>query len=293
MSSFFRISVFLVVLAVVAGAFLWWRHQRPALPKVAAPVAPAAVPPVPVAPALVPQAPIVRYPVPSAVEPTRSVLPAPDDADAHVKSALIDLLGRKSVLSFLRLDGIVRRIVATVDNLGTDNAPASMWPVNPTGGALETERDTGGETGGKEGRVVISAKNADRYAAFVRLAEGFDTQRAVRIYVRLYPLFQTAYEDLGSPGKYFNDRVVEVIDNLLSTPMLAEPIKVKRLEVDGGVVGDGRLYVFDDPSLETRSAGQKILMRMGRENAGKLMAKLADIRRRIVTGAVTRPTSAK
>lgn len=293
MSSFVRISVVLLVLAAVGAAFLLWRHQRPALPTVAAPVAPAAVPAASVTTPLAPRAPVVRYPVPSAVEPARSALPAADDADARVKSALIDLLGRKAVLSFLRLDGIVRRFVATVDNLGTDNAPASMWPVNPTGGSLETERESDGETGGKEGGVVISAKNADRYAAFVRLAEAFDTQRAVRIYFRLYPLFQAAYEDLGYPGKYFNDRVVEVIDNLLATPMFADPVKVKRLQVDGAVVGAGRLYVFDDPALESRSAGQKILLRMGRENAGKLMAKLADIRRRIVTPAVTRPTSAR
>ena len=38
------------------------------------------------------------------------------------------------------------------------------------------------------------------------------------VYERLYPLFQQAYEDLGYPGKYFNDRLVEVIDHLLQTP---------------------------------------------------------------------------
>jgi hypothetical protein len=282
MSSRSRVVGLLMVIAVAGGAFLWWRYLRPTLPRDSVSVAPAVVPPVPAAtleaPAAAPsRAPPIRYPVPSVLEPTRSALPSLDHADAYVKSALIDLLGRKSVFSFLRLDGIIRRFVATVDNLGTDNATASMWPVNPTGGSLETE--------GKDGGTVISAKNADRYAAFVRLVAGIDTPRAVSLYRRLYPLFQTAYQDLGYPNRYFNDRVVEVIDNLLATPMPAEPIKVKRLVVDGAIVGDGRLYIFDDPALEASSAGQKILLRMGPQNAGILMATLADVRRRLVTSA--------
>ena len=71
------------------------------------------------------------------------------------------------------------------------------------------------------------------------------------LYVRLYPLFQRAYEELGYPGQYFNDRVVEVIDSLLATPNVTEPIKVKRITVDGGAPSaGGGLYVFEDLSLE-------------------------------------------
>ena len=195
-------------------------------------------------------------------------------SDAYLENALIDLLGRKAVRSFFGLDGIVRRIVATVDNLATDNASAERWPVNRTAGRLETEIRDGG--------IAISAKNADRYAAFVHFAEGIDTRRAVALYVRLYPLFQNAYQDLGYPGKYFNDRVIEVIDNLLATPAVAGPIKVKRFEVDGGSPSSGGLYLFEDPALEVRSAGQKILLRMGRGNAAKLMTKLVEARRELV-----------
>ena len=180
-----------------------------------------------------------------------------------MKDALADLLGRKAVLSFLRLDSVVRRFVATVDNLGTDNAPAPMWPVHETAGALVVES--------RDDATVIGPKNADRYAGFVSLAEDVDTGQAARLYVRLYPLLQLAYEDLGYPGKYFNDRVVEVIDNLLATPAVAEPIKVKRVAIDGAVVGrSGGLYLFDDPTLESRSAGQKILLRLGHDNSAKL-----------------------
>jgi hypothetical protein len=42
------------------------------------------------------------------------------------------------------------------------------------------------------------------------------------------------------------------------------------------------LYEFADPELESRSAGQKILMRMGAENAARVKTKLREIRREIV-----------
>jgi len=37
-------------------------------------------------------------------------------------------------------------------------------------------------------------------------------------------LFQQSYEDLGYPGQYFNDRLVEVIDDMLKTPDVQGPI---------------------------------------------------------------------
>jgi hypothetical protein len=137
----------------------------------------------------------------------------------------------------------------------------------------------------RDGGTAISGDNADRYAGFVRLIEGVDTQRAVAVYLRLYPLFQRAYEELGYPGRYFNDRVVEVIDNLLATPTIAGPIRVEQLRVEGGAQRGAGLYVFADPALETHTAGQKILLRIGQDNAAKLVTKLTDIRRQLVTAA--------
>jgi hypothetical protein len=43
------------------------------------------------------------------------------------------------------------------------------------------------------------------------------------------------------------------------------------------------LYEFADPKLESLSAGQKILLRMGRTNQLKLKAKLKEIRQAIVS----------
>jgi hypothetical protein len=48
------------------------------------------------------------------------------------------------------------------------------------------------------------------------------------------------------------------------------------------------LYEFADPVLEASSAGQKILIRMGRENAVQVKAKLREIRGALVAASVRR-----
>ena len=263
-------ALFSFLLAVAGGAFLWWRSRAPAPMVAAAPVAAPAPPAPPVPPP--PAAPTVRYPLPPA--PSHRPLSL-EEADARVKSALVNLLGNKAVRSFLKLDDVLRRFVGTVDNLATDNATAQLWPVSQTAGRFDTET--------RDGAEAISARNADRYAPFVHLVQGLDTKQAVALYVRFYPLLQRAYEELGYPGRYFNDRVVEVIDNLLATPAVTGPLKVKRVAVDGAAPSAGGLYLFEDPSLERSTAGQKIMLRIGQGNAEIVRAKLAEVRRIITT----------
>lgn len=259
----------IVVLFVAAAAIIGWRESRRSatVPAAGPPPPVAAAPPPPAVPA---EAPAIRHPLP----PEKRPLPALDQSDDFVKQGLVDLLGHKAVASFLHLEGAARRFVATLNNLATDQASATLWPVNPTPGRFEIEPQGGG--------FVISPRNAERYAPFVRFAGAIDAPRAVAFYRRLYPLLQSAYEDLGAPGKYLNDRVVDVIDNLLATPKVTGPIRVKRVGPEGGA-GNG-LYLYEDSALESATAGQKILLRMGPENAAKLTAKLTELRALVASG---------
>jgi hypothetical protein len=88
-------------------------------------------------------------------------------------------------------------------------------------------------------------------------------------YFHFYPLFQSAYQSLGYPNGYFNDRLVQVIDSLLATPNPSGPIELTRPNV---------LYTFADPSLEALPAGQKLLLRMGPDNAAVVKGKLKELR---------------
>jgi hypothetical protein len=106
----------------------------------------------------------------------------------------------------------------------------------------------------------------------VKLAQAVDAKQLVALYVYFYPLFQQAYEELGYPKKYFNDRLVEAIDDFLAAPEVSGPVKLVRPKV---------MYEFADPALEALSAGQKILIRMGPENAALIKTKLRDLRREL------------
>jgi len=113
--------------------------------------------------------------------------------------------------------------------------------------------------------------------------------KLVALYARLYPLCQRAYGELGYPNRYFNDRLIDVIDHLLATPEVKGPIKLVPPDVKGPVKLERPwvMYEFADPELEARSAGQKILIRMGAGNAARVKAKLRDIRRQLTQRGVT------
>jgi hypothetical protein len=117
--------------------------------------------------------------------------------------------------------------------------------------------------------ITIAAGNAARYTPYVQMLEKVDAKQLAGVYLRFYPLFQQAYEELGYPKAYFNDRLVGAIDHLLVTPEVAGPLLLKQPKV---------LYEFADPQLEALSAGQKAMIRMGPDNARRVKAKLRVLR---------------
>jgi hypothetical protein len=183
-----------------------------------------------------------------------------------MQEALAGLYGADAASQFFYANDLARRIVATVDNLPRKQVAMRLIPMKPPGGGFVTKS--------QDGAVYLSPENYARYAPYVRLLESADPKKLVAVYVRLYPLFQQAYQELGYPQGYFNDRLVEVIDHLLATPDVEGPIRLVQPKV---------LYQFEDPKLEALSAGQKSLIRMGSENAAKVKSALTGIRQ-AVTG---------
>jgi hypothetical protein len=252
----------LLVLAALSY-FLWQKNQQKE-----------AIPPSPSAPAaaVLPAAeatPAINHPieqaqatVPPSVE--QKPLPALMVSDTTMQNALADLFGSATLGKIFYEDAIVHRFVTTVDNLPRKTLPPRYLPVKPPGGAFVTA--------GSEEALAIGADNAARYAPYVRLVDAVDAKTLAGIYVHFYPLMQEDYRALGYPNGYFNDRVVQAIDDLLAAPDVSQPAALAQPKV---------LYVYADPALESRSAGQKIMMRMGSENATRVKAKLREIRAEI------------
>ena len=131
--------------------------------------------------------------------------------------------------------------------------------------------------------MQVDPDNARRYQPLVQLVEAVDPASAAALYRRLYPLFQQAYQELGYPQGYFNDRLVAVIDHLQATPQREGPLTMTLTEVKGPYASTTQWlnHEFADPALQSLSSGQRALLRSGVVNQRRLLAWLAAFRAQI------------
>jgi hypothetical protein len=220
------------------------------------------VPPLPAAS----NEPAIEHPVPASPGTQSAPLPALNDSDPAMKEGIASLIGANA-MQYVVPDDIVRHFVVTVDNLPRQKAAAAKRPTVSVPGPFLVDGD--------ELHATLDPKNFERYDPMVNVVRQLDMQRVANTYFHFYPLFQGAYQNLGYPNGYFNDRLVQVIDSLLATPQPNGPIELTRPNV---------LYTFADPNLEALPAGQKLLLRMGPDNAAVVKAKLKELRA-IITAA--------
>ncbi len=207
--------------------------------------------------------PPAKYPVPGA--DAGSPIPAGENTDKPILDAILGLAPREMLARFLNLQDFVRRFVVTVDNLPRQIVPSQWSAVRRVPGPLAVR--PGAE------QFTLSAENYNRYTPFVSFVEALSPKRSVAAYFHFYPLLQQEYRQMGFPTQHFSDRVVAAIDDMLSAPEIAGPIALVQPKV---------LYRFADPDLEKLSAGRKIMIRIGPENAARLKKVLRSLRAELV-----------
>jgi hypothetical protein len=203
------------------------------------------------------------YPVPTETGEANSKLPAVDESDDTIVGDLSRLIGKASFGAIFNPKNMVRRIVVSVDNASKHAQISQEFsPFKPL--------EKGFQTAGKNDALTIAETNSKRYSPYVSLARTVDTEKLSKLYIHFYPLLQSAYQDLGVKG-YFNDRLIAAIDVILATPEINTPIKLVRAPIHP-------VYKFADEKLEALPAAQKVLLRMGAENAVILKVKLRELR---------------
>lgn len=261
------IAAAVAVVGLSVGAILYFgQRDKAAAPEPVATELPA---PPPVA-----EEPPIKHPVPEAER--KEPLPSLADSDKPMQGALVDLLGQDPVQRFVVPESLVRHFVVTIDNLPEQKVAQRLRPLRPVPGTFAV--------GGTEEQPVLDPTNYARYEPLMQLLRNTSTPRLIETYTRYYPLFQDAYADLGHPPQYFNDRLIEVIDHLLATPDVPGPIALSR---------PGVLYEYADPSIESLSAGQKLLIRMGGQNAAQVKDKLRELRVALVASPRSQPAQAQ
>lgn len=256
------VGVAAAIFVLAAGGVYYLRSRNAPLP----PAPLAAVNPAPA-----PAEPAVSHPLPKAGDTPGATGPVPAlaDSDTPLLDALAQLSSADAVKQFLAPQDVIRKMVVTIDNLPRQKVAVEKRPTNQIAGTFIA---TGDEIHG-----TLDQRNFERYKPMVSVISHMDMKQLGAIYIHYYPLFQESYQSLGYPNGYFNDRLVEVIDSLLATPEPKTPIELVRPNV---------MYTYADASLEARPAGQKLLIRMGPENAKAIKAKLTELRSVIATGSL-------
>jgi hypothetical protein len=250
---------------VVAGAIALYlySHKSKMAPSPApvaseATVAPAAMPPVV-------SAPVIQHPVPESSAADSAPLPALNESDKPFQSALTSLPGAEALAKLLVTDNLIRNIVVTVDNLSKKKVAVEQRPIKITSGQFMVV--------GNGDQLTINPENYARYRPFMDVVKSVDTQKLVQLYFHFYPLFQSAFDDLGYQNAYFNDQAIAQIDHLLATPDVTGPIALVQPNV---------MYRYADPALEALTPGQKTLIRMGPQNEALIKARLRELKAQLL-----------
>jgi hypothetical protein len=272
-------TVWLLILVLLAGGggYYIWQQNQPQKAPVPAESQPLALPEKPPEPEIkypVPEPPVqIDTQISSSEEPEEEVeepLPPLEASDDAIKEQFARLFDQSVFGKLFIFKAFIQRFVVIVDNLSAPKLPQKYRLTTPPPQSFIVNKNA-------QDKLFIDPRNYQRYATYVNFIEAIDTQTLAAAYVHFYPLFQQAYEAMGYPDQYFNDRLVEVIDHLLATPDVLVPIELIRPNV---------FYKFADPQLESLSSGQKILLRIGYDNAFRVKTKLKELREAITSLAI-------
>lgn len=265
-----RVTLWLLIVVLLAGGgYYYWRQNQEQTETAA--VEPLILPEQPPEPKIkhpVPEPPVqIDTQISSPEETIEAVeepepLPLLEDSDNALQQEFSRLFDQARFGKLLIFKQFINRFVVTVDNLTATKLPQKFRVTRRPPESFMVNK-------APQEKLFIDPRNYRRYSIYVAFIEAIDTKTLATAYVHYYPLFQQAYENLGYPDRYFNDRLVEAIDHLLTTPDVLVPVELTRPNV---------FYHFADPHLEALSAGQKILIRMGYDNAYRVKSKLKELR---------------
>jgi len=269
----------ILIILVVLGLCAWYLFstQREAVEEAPAPPPVAIEQPVPepaveaeeaepdIAPPTVAEEPVVQQPV----------LPPLAESDPVAVETLSGLAGSEPVRQYVVSEDVIPRLVATVDALSGKQVPGSIKAVEGPGGDFQATADEDpasvirNEAGDPIPQYLIDPVNYRRYTPYVDMLEAMDAAAIAASYRDYRPLFEEAFRQLGYPEGDFDQRLRAVIDELLATPDPGGPVRLIKPEA---------YYLYVDEELEALTAGQKVLLRMGPDNAARVKAKLVEIR---------------
>jgi hypothetical protein len=187
-------------------------------------------------------------------------LPPLEMSDAIIRELVGKLSAHPSIAAWLTTRGLVRNFTVVVVNIAEGRGPAPLLrPVRPGGMFQVTER--GADT-------LIDPRSYERYNMLAEAAASLDPAGSARLYAGLKPLIDEAYAELGYPDIPFDRMLERAIIQLLETPVVEGPVRVKP---------EGIGWVYVDPRLEQLTGAQRQLLRLGPRNQRIVQESLRNI----------------
>ena len=189
------------------------------------------------------------------------VLPLLDNSDQLIRDGVVSLSRHEGINAWLAPNELIRKFVAFVDSIASGQVAIDPVRILAPQGPFQVRQIS-------ETVFELDEASYDRYNFFAEVVGSLDSRRAAEFYQLVNPMLQEAYEELGYPDQKFNDVVFKAIGRLLETPVINSQIRLVRPVV---------MYEFEDKRLESLSAAQKQLIRMGPKNSRALQVKLSEI----------------
>ena len=203
------------------------------------------------------------------------ILPEINDSDDWVKGKLPELTWRNELLSLLITDDIIRRFVVFTDNFaqGLLAYEHSLF-IQPKVKFSVDEQSI--NVDGQHNVWQWDSKTTKRFDLYVDLLRSVDSSVLVDLYIESKPLIDEAYNELGYEED-FTYTLQDAITRVLDMELPQSDMNITRSSV---------MYKYQDPQLEGLDEGDKLLLRMGKENLLIIKSVLLEINEKLTKSLV-------
>ncbi|MBV33806.1 MAG: hypothetical protein CMK36_10300 [Porticoccaceae bacterium] len=188
-------------------------------------------------------------------------LPALNNSDSFLRESLTIISSDSSFIRWITKDDLFRRAASYFDGLSRGVILNKIFPLSAPEGDFTTHK-TGDE-------LFLNAGNYERYSETIDVILNVDMALIAEIFHSTRPLLEAAFAEMGYNSRQMDGIILQSIEQILSTPIIARPILLSHESV---------LYQFADPDLEELTPIQKQLLRTGPENTQKLQQQALMLR---------------
>ena len=236
-------------------------QQDPELIAIPEPVAEVVIPAPVVPEAVIPEA-VELQPEPeiSSVS-TPPALPKLDNSDDFIRERLLLINDKKEFSRWIKTDDLLRRTASYTDGLSNGVLLSKIFPLTAPEGKFATHSS--------DGSIWLNAGNYERYDRSINTITSLPMDSMAKMFHFARPLLEDAFSEMGYNPRQMDGIILQAIDVILATPIVAEPIRLSR---------DSVVYKFADPALESLLPLQKQLLRTGPENTKRIQQQAEALR---------------